>query len=199
MGRHWFTVVATGAAVLTMLVAEAGFAQVIVGIRPWGIGLPVGGVYPYSPLGYSRYGYSPYGYAPYGAYAGYGFGWYTYPTYGYYQTATYVYVPDTPRASSTYAGLMSQAPAYATNPVTSRTALIEVRVPAEAEVWFNGEKSNQAGAERSFRSKPLEADKIYTFEVKARWKEDGKPVEKTRKVRLMASEQVRITLLDAAS
>jgi uncharacterized protein (TIGR03000 family) len=212
MNRHWYAFVM--AAAVTLLAAETSCAQVgavFSGIghpRGLGFGLPVGGFYPYSPYAYgvpygfgygSPYGYSPFGYglgygSPYGYGLGYGspygYGSFGYGYFGLYSgyTFTYTYVAAAPRGSS--------SSFYAPNPVTSQTALLEVSVPADAEVWFDGEKSSQTGTERSFRSKPLQADTVYTFEVKASWKENDKPVERTRKVRLMAGESISTSLLN---
>jgi uncharacterized protein (TIGR03000 family) len=183
-----------GAVTATLLAAETSHAQVgavFPGIgHPRGFGLPVGGFFPFSPFGYTSFGFAPFGYGfggypfgyGYGGYGGYGLGMYPTTSYGYYWTYTYVSAPALPRSSSSHLG------------TPGRTALIEVRVPADAEVWFDGTKSDQTGAERSFRSKPLEADTTYTFEVKARWTENDKPVERTRKVRLMAGEHVRLAM-----
>ncbi len=188
MNRRWLTIVAAMA--VTLLTAEKGLAQV--GAVFSGVGhprlfvAPVGGFFPYAPFGLgfpSGYGY-PFGYGSFGYSYGY-FGMYSAPTYSY----TYTYVSAPPRSAYT----QSHA---APSPVTSRTALIEVRVPADAEVSFNGETTSETGTLRTFRSKPLQDDTIYTFEVKASWKENDKPVERTRKVRLQAGEEIRISLLN---
>jgi len=198
-----------GALTVTMFVAEASSAQVILlynnPSRGRGFGVPVGGYNPYYySFGYTSYGYTPYGYG-YGAYPGYRMGIY-YASTSNYRPSTYTPTPATSRISpaSTVAVNTSVRPAsyesyYPANPVTSQTALIEVRVPAEAEVWFDGEKSIQTGLERSFRSPALQPDTIYSYEVKARWTENGKPVEKMRKVRIMKGEQIRITFLNPES
>jgi uncharacterized protein (TIGR03000 family) len=186
MRRQWFSLVtAVAATLLTAGTSSAQVGAVFSGFsHPRGFGPNWGGgFFPYSSFGFgSPYGYgSPYGFGSFG----YGFGFYggySAPTY------TYAYVAATPRAA--------YSPAlYAPNAVTSRTALIEVRVPAGAEVWFDGEKATDTGTERTFRSKPLQPDTIYTFEVKASWKENDKPVERTRKVRVMAGDEVRLSLL----
>ena len=43
------------------------------------------------------------------------------------------------------------------------------------------------GADRSFASPALTPGKTYTYEVKARWMEDGQPVEQTRRVKVEAN------------
>jgi uncharacterized protein (TIGR03000 family) len=69
---------------------------------------------------------------------------------------------------------------------------VDVRVPADAELWFEGQKTNQTGAERTFQSPPLEPGQKYVYDVRARWKENGKEVEQTRKVRVRAGERVTV-------
>jgi uncharacterized protein (TIGR03000 family) len=61
----------------------------------------------------------------------------------------------------------------------STVALIDVFVPEGAEVWFNGAKTRQTGTRRGFESPPLEPGERYGYDVKARWKQDGKTVERT--------------------
>jgi uncharacterized protein (TIGR03000 family) len=217
MGRLRFAAVVACAVGVTVLDAGTSSAQVFpyysIG-RGVGLGWPVGG-YGYGPsygLGYRPYGFTPYGLAPYGlapyggfgAYPGYGLGFYSSPAY--YSTYTYSYVParTTPAYVSAPGPMYSSVrslnyqAAYPPTATDGRTALIRVRVPADAEVSFNGEKSDQKGTERTFRTKPLQPDTINTFEVKASWKENDKPVERTQKVRVMAGEEVSVSLMNAA-
>jgi uncharacterized protein (TIGR03000 family) len=55
-----------------------------------------------------------------------------------------------------------------------------VKVPADAEVWFGSGKTRQTGELREFVSPELEPGRDYTYEVKARWTENGKEVVRTR-------------------
>jgi uncharacterized protein (TIGR03000 family) len=65
-----------------------------------------------------------------------------------------------------------------------------VRVPARAELWFDGVRTRQAGAQRLFRSPPLEAGRQYHYTVTARWRQAGRPVERTRQVNVGAGARV---------
>jgi uncharacterized protein (TIGR03000 family) len=67
-------------------------------------------------------------------------------------------------------------------------ANVVVQVPADAEVWFDGYKTRQTGARRTFTSPPLERGRTFTYEVKARWTQDGKPVERTQQVKVQGGE-----------
>jgi len=71
-------------------------------------------------------------------------------------------------------------------------ALIKLRVPANAEVTFDGDKTSQTGALRSFMTPALERGNEYSYEIRARWISEGKPVEKTRKVSFRPGD--RLTL-----
>jgi uncharacterized protein (TIGR03000 family) len=72
------------------------------------------------------------------------------------------------------------------------TAEIRVRVPEGAELWFNGAKTQQDGAVRRFESPPLEPGMRYAYNVKARWTEGGKEVEKTLHVPVTAGARTTV-------
>jgi uncharacterized protein (TIGR03000 family) len=73
-------------------------------------------------------------------------------------------------------------------------ALIDVRVPPSAELWFEGRKTGQSGPDRRFVSPKLAPGKTYVYSVRARWNEGGKPVEESRDIKVQAGEHVRIRL-----
>ena len=72
---------------------------------------------------------------------------------------------------------------------------ITVLVPADAEVFFDGEPTVQKGAERRFVSPPLAVGKKYNYNVVARWKEGDKAVEQTRQVEVTGGAAVRVDFL----
>src|SRR4051794_33711706 len=59
---------------------------------------------------------------------------------------------------------------------TAKPAIIRVRVPTQAQVLLDGEKTTQTGADRRFESPPLPPGKSFTYSVRAMWKEGGKEV-----------------------
>ena len=65
-------------------------------------------------------------------------------------------------------------------------ARIWLSVPADAQVWFDGEPTKQTGELRHFVSPPLAPGRSYTYDVRVRWTKDGKPVEEERRVRVRA-------------
>jgi uncharacterized protein (TIGR03000 family) len=72
-------------------------------------------------------------------------------------------------------------------------ATVIVHVPAGAEIWFEGAKTGQRGATRTFVSPPLAPGKGFTYDLRARWKEDGKEIDRNRAVRVHAGETVEVT------
>jgi len=140
--------------------------------------------------GYGHYGYGRYGYGSYPYYGGYGWRSGGYPYYGYssyyqpgyvydYSTPTYVYPDDS--------GVVTRgAGSYA--PANDNSAMLHVRVPGNAQVWVEGEATRQSGPERDFVSPPLQPDKTYQYEIRARWMQDGKPVVRTKTVTVHANE-----------
>jgi uncharacterized protein (TIGR03000 family) len=139
----------------------------------------------YNPHAYqSRYLYYPfYG----GAYP-----WYDYQPYygwgfssGLDNSPTYSGLsgPDIPDNS---AGSTPQQPINA--------AHVTVNLPADAELWFNGTKMKTTGRERAFYSPELMPGRRYTYEVRARWKENGHEVTQTRTVNVSAGAWVYVNL-----
>jgi uncharacterized protein (TIGR03000 family) len=75
-------------------------------------------------------------------------------------------------------------------------AHIQVKVPADAEVWFNGQKTTAKGPVREFRSPELDAGYEYSYEVRARWQEGGKERERTRKVSIYPGAHLTVEFPD---
>src|SRR5260370_27645314 len=63
-----------------------------------------------------------------------------------------------------------------------KPALIDVLVPADAEIWFDGAKTVQNGEFRQFVSPPLMPGHDFFYEIKARWMENGKKIARSRRV-----------------
>ena len=84
----------------------------------------------------------------------------------------------------------SPAPA----PATLSVARVLVRIPPEAHLWFEGVETRQSGTERTFKSTALEPGRPYLYDVKARWWQDGKPVEKIRTLTVWAGSVVNVDL-----
>jgi uncharacterized protein (TIGR03000 family) len=140
-----------------------------------------------------------YGYGGYGYYPMVGSNYYGYTPYIYrseYRYAPSYAVPgafDSGRSSNEYRSLyppgtdLSMAPA-------GNTGLLRVHTAPSAQLWFDGTAMTQTGAVRSFSTPELQPGKTYTYEVKIRWLEDGKPVERTRNIDITAKSAVDVDL-----
>jgi uncharacterized protein (TIGR03000 family) len=137
-----------------------------------GVGLSFGPSWGY---GYGGYPYYDYGY-------GYSYGAAPYYDYGYATPAAYDFNYSGPPYVTP--AVMPQADAQGDNQPQRQpgdtTAHIEIRVPADAEVWFGSGKTTQTGTRREFVSPPLEPGKDFTYDIRARWVENGKEVVRTR-------------------
>jgi uncharacterized protein (TIGR03000 family) len=135
------------------------------------------------------------GYGSYYGYGGYG-GYYYPPSYydvgssGYYDVAPYGYAAlETPIP---YRSFYPPTPPDATQPDQSAVAPADTKahmrviVPADAEIWFDGDKTSQTGAAREFVSPTLTPGTDYSYEIRARWTENGKPVDQTRSITVRA-------------
>jgi len=165
---------------------------------------------------YGGYGPNYSGYGPnYGGYSPqYGYGWGNYPTYSrgwaynnWYNNPEYSgawwNAPGYGQPASGYYGERTQGDYYSstTGPTPSSgtmaqggstmdgQVLINVRVPPNAEVWFDDQKTSQTGPMRSFITPSLDPDHDYVYHIRARWTEDGRQVDKTRRVDVHAGDR----------
>jgi uncharacterized protein (TIGR03000 family) len=151
-----------------------------------------------------------------GFYPGYPYGYYPYPGY----VAPYpvpVVVPVVPTVSGVPAvpavaepkvlpapnvdePTLSAAPAVPNNSPTSAvstkanndTALVRVLLPADARLWLQGEATSLTGSERVFASQPLTPGMAYTYQIKARWTQNGRPVEQSATVKVFANKTTTV-------
>jgi uncharacterized protein (TIGR03000 family) len=69
-------------------------------------------------------------------------------------------------------------------------ARIELTVPASAEVWLDGNKTQQTGNTRLFVTPPLEPTKPFTYDLRVRWTAAGGIiVDVTRPIQVRAGRQ----------
>ena len=152
--------------------------------------------------GGSWYGGYHYGYRPYRAlgawpyyygsnYSPYYYG-YTDPYYYSYAVPAYSYAaPDYNTVPLIEEEQEAVAPAVAA-PSTA-TATIQVRVPPDAQLWFEGVRMNQAGDLRTFVSPPLQTGRTFTYYIRARWTNpDGQVVDQTGQVNVQAGQQLTV-------
>jgi uncharacterized protein (TIGR03000 family) len=149
---------------------------------------------------------------PYYAFGGYpfaGYGW-SYPYYPYYPSSYGPYFNPyayNPYAFNPYANAYASAGSYGDiNPYASSgpgsgspgtaaplAAQAEIVVPdSNADVWFNGEKSNTQGVTRVFTSPPLDPAGQYRLTIKASWNEGGQAIAAERTITLTAGAHVKV-------
>lgn len=162
----------------------------------FGLGLALG--YP-SWGGYYGWGYPSYSYYSYPSYGYYNDYYiqpyvYGYPAYSYPSYDTYTYSnPAVPAA--TYEGAEESSITGASN-----TARLNIRVPdANAQVWIEGQKTNQQGMLRQFVSPPLDPDRNYTYHVTARWQQNGREVEQTKDFAVHAGDRLTVDFRNATA
>jgi uncharacterized protein (TIGR03000 family) len=75
----------------------------------------------------------------------------------------------------------------------SRPALIDVFLPANAALTFQGETTSQTGSSREFQSPPLDPGRSYTYDVRATWRgDDGREVTRTRRLTVQAGDHLEV-------
>jgi uncharacterized protein (TIGR03000 family) len=208
MVRGLFLKLGLAVALGVLLFADPPEAQAWGWARPWGVygGWSYGGYY---GLGYYGWTY-PYAYNWAFPSGGYWPGYYGY--YGGWPYYSYAYYPEVASGYSYYG--TNYAPQYGYGVIgSSRTygnasgtatesgyfgtttsfpdtaALISVIVPPDAEIWFDNYKTKQTGPERRFLTPSLDPNRNFFYEVRARWMEDNRQVEETKKVIIHAGEQ----------
>jgi len=71
-------------------------------------------------------------------------------------------------------------------------ATVDVRVPADAEIWFQGSKTGQHGEMRTFLSPHLESGCGFVYDIRARWNNGNQIVEQTRQVHVHAGDRIEV-------
>jgi uncharacterized protein (TIGR03000 family) len=128
------------------------------------------------------------------------------PGYGYYPDYSYHWPSLREAVALKRAGLTpcdvppgpgpgaSPPPAVIAGPAAA-PAVLRVRVPADAELWIGDSPTAQLGAERQFVSPPLESGRNLSYEIRARWQEQGRAVERTRTVPVYPGDRVTVDFL----
>jgi uncharacterized protein (TIGR03000 family) len=92
-------------------------------------------------------------------------------------------------------GVASFTPAQAAKvEVPKDGVILTVQVPAEARVFVNGKETSSLGTTRVFASKGLTPGKKYDFVVKMQSSRDGKPLEQSKTVSLIAGDRQTLAL-----
>jgi uncharacterized protein (TIGR03000 family) len=75
-------------------------------------------------------------------------------------------------------------------PAPALTTTIEVRLPAEAALWFDGTPTAQTGGRRTFTTPPLLPGVTYTYDLSARWRRRDRDVMRGERLTVRAGEAV---------
>ena len=111
----------------------------------------------------------------------------------YSSTPVYYYpIPSNVAVANNAAPASDEDYAYGATEEAGNVVRINVRVPVNAEVSFDGNKTSQTGSLRSFVTPALERGKEYSYEIRVRWVEAGRPVEQARKINIRPGD--RLTL-----
>jgi uncharacterized protein (TIGR03000 family) len=131
-----------------------------------------------------------YGGGDYRRYYAYGrdypFGWWGYPgpsigfAFGAPVRERVIYYPTLPSAEEPRAAAVT----------------IDVRLPADAELWIEGKKMAQNGELRRFISPKLNPGQRFLYDFRIRFKEDGREVTKTRTADVYAGQQVTVDFVN---
>jgi uncharacterized protein (TIGR03000 family) len=111
------------------------------------------------------------------------------------------YYDYAPAFSSSAPSTRSQAYYYAPGEASpaNDTVTINVTVPADAKISFDGSTTVQKGKQRQFVSPPLQAGEKYTYDVQANWKQDGREVTQKRRITIHAGDVVNLTFPETAA
>jgi uncharacterized protein (TIGR03000 family) len=75
----------------------------------------------------------------------------------------------------------------------TNAAQIMVRVPvADAQVWFEGQRTTQDGTVRAFESPALNPGQKYIYDIRAEWNQNGQLVSQTRHINVQAGAMVSV-------
>jgi uncharacterized protein (TIGR03000 family) len=214
MMRYWLLKVAQGTLVVSALAFASGTAW---GQKGHGGGHGGGGGEHHGGGGnwnggggrYYGGGWGGY-YGGWGGYYGYPYGgrsllWggYGWPNRGYYGGYPYYdnYYGDNYYAPSNVVPFDSSsatAPTVRPQPsIDPNAVVISLRVPANAEVLIDGSKTSQTGPVRDFVTPPLETGRQFGYDIKARWTENGQPVERERHVNFHAGDRLMVNMMTA--
>ena len=120
--------------------------------------------------------------------------WYYWNDYAYNTGPAYAYTQD----GNVYSTEQAPQPPADLPKLDDNAVLIGVRVPDNAVIWFDGDKTNQTGMFREFISPVLEPGQKYTYDIKAQWTENGKDVVRTRKIDVYAGDRLMVNFLAPA-
>jgi uncharacterized protein (TIGR03000 family) len=77
------------------------------------------------------------------------------------------------------------------------SALLAVKVPADAKVFVNDRPTTSTGIDREYISRDLRPGAGYNYTVRAEYDRDGKPVTEEKSIRLTAGQTASLSFTEA--
>jgi uncharacterized protein (TIGR03000 family) len=75
------------------------------------------------------------------------------------------------------------------------TALVIVRLPAEAELWFDETKTTQTGSYRRFVTPPLQTGRALMYTLRAHWHVQDADLTRAERVRVEPGKSISVNFL----
>jgi uncharacterized protein (TIGR03000 family) len=72
---------------------------------------------------------------------------------------------------------------------------LTVRVPADAEIWFDNTKMTRTGTVREYVTPALTPGQEYSYMVRAHWTAGGRVVDQTHKVSFRPGQSILVDFL----
>jgi uncharacterized protein (TIGR03000 family) len=114
-----------------------------------------------------------------------------YPGPSYYPRGPAVTAPQ----AGSYGNLNTEG-YYGSGMQGNRAISVQVTVPADAQIWFDGTQTKQTGTLRHFVSPPVAPGRDYAYEVQVKWMKDGKEVSQKRRVTVHAGDSIDLAFSD---
>jgi uncharacterized protein (TIGR03000 family) len=106
---------------------------------------------------------------------------------------TEVLAPRTVTITPTMRATVTPEPAA----VPENTARVNVMLPSDADLFIQGVRMTEQGSYREFVSPPLIPGEDYTYDIRARWNENGRDVVRSEVVRVRAGQRTDVDLMRA--
>jgi uncharacterized protein (TIGR03000 family) len=79
--------------------------------------------------------------------------------------------------------------------IPETAALINMRLHPDAKVWFFGDETKSQGSMRQYVTPSLDTGKVFFYEIRARWNENGRDVDRTHRVLVHAGDQINVDFM----
>lgn len=76
--------------------------------------------------------------------------------------------------------------------VDNRSVLLQMRVPANARIFFGDTPTDRMGTVREFVSPPINPGQDYVYDIRVQWDDNGKPMEQNRRVTVHAGDRISL-------